>query len=396
MPQANGKITAPVSVADVSLCIGENSLDVKTLCMSKDKIKKWSKYKPVIINSPMHVHPGNNDNWYKGDDGKCGLILPVGTPGANGTAIANLYKSNAWDYNPPGASDWGRLEDFVGYDHNAKPFIYTGIVKGEDKNINLQIQNSLTLVVHHQNIPGSLSISDFDDLGMDLNCKLVATLFRVDPLTTTNPQIVRSYTSEHTVGTAPSGAPYVTVSFDKTDLQAGDNYWILLYLIGTSAGSAVFPIPYDDDNHVLVKVWLTDTNALSGTIINIGSMGQSSPANPIPTNNGESDIQISLGFVNNYGSAVTIGPGGRFNLRAELGSGFGNVELTGGIVTVPANSTNWQGTFTAPKLFKKAIEMLKSDITQIDTTIRITAKDTTGATQSWQALTPAQTIYFKR
>ena len=399
MGHANGKITAPVNTDDVSLTIGEASHDVKTLCMSA-KVNRWSRYKPVIIDSPDQVH-GNADPqyWYRGDDGQCGLIVPKGAPGANGTAVANLYKGDAWKRIPLTAANLGRIVDFEGYDHGAKPFLYTGIKKGDERNVNLSFNEPIRLTVHTRSIEGSLSLDDFEDIGMDSNCKLVAAVYRTDPMTATSPAtspaMVRSVTSEQTVAEAANGVLSVDVDFSKTDLQAASDYWVLLYLVGTSAGSAAFPIPWDDDNYFVTKVNLTETYALKAVILNIAT-GNGSESSPVPTNGGEADIPISLQFTSGYDEAVTVGPGGRFRLRAELGSGYGNVELTGAPVTVPGKSTNMQGTFTAPKLFRQAVSMLKPSVTKDSATFRIAVLDTAGASQSWQQLTAQQTIWFKR
>lgn len=410
MGNSNGYITDPVNTDDVNAVLGENSHDVGTLC-SSPKINKWAKYKPVIIDTPYHSHlTATDDQWYKGDDKKCGFSLPIGSPGANGPTVANLYKSNAWDYNPPspykydstgkviaGRGDWCRLEDFIGYYYGAKPFLFSGIKKDTEYEINLQIMSSVDFTLRHETSDGALSIEDFNDLGLDMKSKMVLYLYKVDPIATSSPALLRSYVSSKTIADSPNNSPSVTVTFSKTDLQQGDYFWGLICLIGTSAGSAVMPIPFDDDNYFMVKFHLVDKNALSATLITLTGGRGLSQSNPIVGTTG--DISFSLRFNNQYDKAVTVGDptlGARFQLRVEINLGIGNIDLSGGTITIPAKSTTYQGTFTAVGMIQKIWESFRSDVNETNIRIRITARDTTGATQSWQQLFPEQVIYLKR
>lgn len=413
MGHAGSKITAPINTDDVSAVLGVSSHDVAYLCSNRhNKTNKWSKYKPVRIDSPTQKHlTATADQWYKGDDGKCGFILPIGAPGANGPTVANLYKTGAWAYRAPspyiynsdgtvasGLGEWCRLEDFIGYNHNAKPFLFSGIKKDTEYEVNLQIVKSVELMLRHETSDGSLSIEDFNDLALDYKSKMVLYLYKVDPLVTTSPALLRSYVSANTIEGSTNKSPSVTVTFDKTDLQNhGDYFWGLICLIGTSAGSAVMPIPYDNDNYFMVKFHLVDKNALSATLISLtGGRGLSS-SNPLIGTTG--DVSFALRFNNQYSSAVVVGDtalGARFQLRAEIGFGIGNINLTGGTITVPAGSTTYQGTFTASGMLKKIWDTFRADVTSTSVSVRITARDTTGATQSWQQLFPQFTIYLRR
>lgn len=130
MSNSGGKITAPVSIEDVRTVLGVSSYDLGTLCKnSNGKINKWSKYKPV--RQPFVVAP--NSNWYKANDGFCGLKVGWSTAGDSSlTNLVNAYKQGTWDYLPPtgGDSQPFRLLDFEGYDHNAAPFVSSKMKKG--------------------------------------------------------------------------------------------------------------------------------------------------------------------------------------------------------------------------------------------------------------------------
>ena len=89
-----------------------------TLCVS-DKINKWAKYKPEIINQPdsisLEQRKSNNfglvsDKTY---NSRSELL----------TAVKNGSFTGGWSYNRPTGTAWKRLDDFVGYNHKAKaPF----------------------------------------------------------------------------------------------------------------------------------------------------------------------------------------------------------------------------------------------------------------------------------
>ena len=376
-----------------------NSGDVGYLCSNEHgRINKWAKYKPVIIDSPTQTHVYNDDNWYKGDDGKCGLQITVATPAmAVYETVVKGYLNGDYKYVlPDGKNHWWRLLDFEGYWHEAKPFLSTGVPKSSGFLVNLQTSTALTFKVTYSTDPKQLQLSDFDDLGMDVSCKLVAAVFNTDPTVdgwkwTGAP--IHEVISTNTIEKSPS----VTINFEKADLNKGDNFYVVLFLLSTASGTRYYTIPFDDDNYTIFHVFLTDAYAIEGSILNFNGNGNASESDPIETNGGEKDIAIAMTFNNNYNTAVTIGnaTGNRFKIRAVLGHGFGEVEMTGS-TTIPANRKNWQATFTAPKLFKKAVGSMASNLNKLDTSLRIQIQDTTGATQSWQQVGPQRTVWFKR
>ena len=90
--------------------------DLGTLCQSAGN--KWSKYKPVRLNSSL-----NFTDWWKGNDGNCGFEIPeYGTIDElfvamrSNTPVWNYLKPRGLAYNEP-----YRLLDFVGYSVEARP-----------------------------------------------------------------------------------------------------------------------------------------------------------------------------------------------------------------------------------------------------------------------------------
>lgn len=97
---------------------------LSTLCGERNasKINKWSRYKPVRYNFTT----SRPENWWKAQNGMCGLSIPVYTSIGNiNTAGTFLYQLtnqlDSWDYEAPQGGDTSpyRLEDFCGYNPDA-------------------------------------------------------------------------------------------------------------------------------------------------------------------------------------------------------------------------------------------------------------------------------------
>ena len=118
MSVVNGKISAPVSIDDIKSILGESSNDVATLCRSSN-INMWSKKKPVRLANPF---PDINGTWYRADDDDLGIQI---NKGAN-TNLGTLYAGASFAYKKPGGGSTQpyRMSDFIGYNHDAKPFLY--------------------------------------------------------------------------------------------------------------------------------------------------------------------------------------------------------------------------------------------------------------------------------
>lgn len=118
MSIVNGIITAPVSIEDIKSTLGESSNDLATLCKSS-KINMWSKKKPIRL---ANLFPDINGTWYRADDDDLGIQI---NKGAN-TNLGTLYAGASFVYKKPGGNTTQpyRMSDFIGYNHNAKPFLY--------------------------------------------------------------------------------------------------------------------------------------------------------------------------------------------------------------------------------------------------------------------------------
>ena len=130
MPHSNGRIyidtsgTTPVgiSIADIQQTLGSGKNDIGGLIRS-GKVKWAPKYKPVRYPSVGATYE-SVPTLYRDADNKCGIEIPVLT--ASDFASANIQSiiTGAADYSyiaPRGKntnSEWFRLRDFNGYNHN--------------------------------------------------------------------------------------------------------------------------------------------------------------------------------------------------------------------------------------------------------------------------------------
>lgn len=113
MGNSNGVISAPINIAsDVYSVLGLGAYngwyDVAYACGNEHgKINKLAKYKPVKVNTPAEI----TDTQRNGV--RFGLTIPL-------RQMDDIITSSPWTYNPPIAgTDFSRLTDFIGYNHNA-------------------------------------------------------------------------------------------------------------------------------------------------------------------------------------------------------------------------------------------------------------------------------------
>ena len=124
MGNSNGKITAPVSLhADVYPVLGLNKTGTyydigHANGNTHGQTNPWAKYKPERVNTPAEITLDQRK------DNNCGL-----TPYLVSTlsGLADAYEQHpedmhGWTYSPPRpGTDWCRLTDWDGYNHNARP-----------------------------------------------------------------------------------------------------------------------------------------------------------------------------------------------------------------------------------------------------------------------------------
>lgn len=149
MGVSNGKITAPVSIGDVSTALGVGNYDLGYLCKNTHgKTNMWSKKKPVKW---AQLAPASNVEWWKATNGRYGFIFPSTT-----VVITNQNDDGVWTYDPPIGGDASpfRLLDFEGYNHNAS---FNWLVLSVPERMAFSYNSKLT-------IAGTLSLEASDRL----------------------------------------------------------------------------------------------------------------------------------------------------------------------------------------------------------------------------------------
>lgn len=153
----NGIITAPISLKDPYTCMGvgatEDGYTLSYICSNMhEKINIWSKWKPVIVDTPQEITEEQLKaaayglQWYQ-----------------SGDSLTYAIK-----YNPPKfAENWSRLTDFIGYNHNAVSGLGWEITS-ISKDL-ISDYSDLTLAV--ENDPNKITIYDLKDT-MFSGCRL--------------------------------------------------------------------------------------------------------------------------------------------------------------------------------------------------------------------------------
>lgn len=157
MPANNGKVTAPVSCDDVHDAMGEDSYDLGTLFTSA-KINMWAKFKPYRINQPGDI----TDTQRKYIN--FGLILPT-IYNSKAELIAGLRSNGgSWGYDRPTDTDFQRLTDFDGYNHNAIPPF--GTIESQDL---LLTDGPVIPCEPPPSGVGVINLGDFGKMGVELS-----------------------------------------------------------------------------------------------------------------------------------------------------------------------------------------------------------------------------------
>jgi len=165
MAHSNDIISRPVDVrGDIAAVLGVSSGDVRTLCTSP-AIKPWAKYKPVNYGTLAVTGKTSGSQYWKASDGKCGFVITeateFGIPSNSSSFVARLLAGSLrWTRAALSSSEYARVLDFDGYDHNAfSPiFPWEGITALQ---VDSQDELHLQWDVDPSGRDGELTLSDF-------------------------------------------------------------------------------------------------------------------------------------------------------------------------------------------------------------------------------------------
>lgn len=248
MGHANGIITAPINTDDISSVIGVPSHDVVTLGLH-DKNNKWSKHKPVRGESPVDF-----DSWTaatgrvreaSGFPIVWGMMLPFNTALQLGLASAQRWLKplalrvingtgsiKNYEYaRPVAGTDFVRMTDYDGYNHNAPQGWTAGVqgavVKADAPGEGMLIQVDAfdtAEIGFYIGMPAE-SISDsclsFKDLFSSQGYRFIVELYKND----------QSFTNDSSVPVA-----VLVATKDIASMDYGVNFSILVSRINTLFG----------------------------------------------------------------------------------------------------------------------------------------------------------------
>lgn len=225
------------------------------------KINKWSKKKPVVYPSDF---PNLDSDWWRASDGWCGFE-PMAE---NSDPITDYRNGTGWIYRLPkgGSSEPYRLNDFVGYDTEAEPFIKSGFPKGYSYEYNYALISEPQKMYLKLKKTSSNSITITDVLGANRidvsNAKMCVTLYSSNPLTTTNPNDYRLDTYYSPLISSIVNDEYFEIPIDLYSYRNSTTKVYAVISISVAKASEVFiPIPYDNENYFMIEYTLVNKPA---------------------------------------------------------------------------------------------------------------------------------------
>ena len=307
MGHSNSKITAPVSLhADVYPVLGINKsgtyYDTGFACgNAHGQTNKWSRNKPERINTPAEVTDTQRRANYYG--------LSVSPYGAQG--LYNEYNGgmqNAWKYLPPRpGTDWCRLTDWNGYDHNAEPFLRSGLLEDSSFQVSKIHGGTITFELKTpESRSGQLSVSDFTGTYDLTNARVGVVLFRGNPVSDTSLSTPLGIQS----GDLIAGKTNPTITVDLSDIDVEGAVTVVFGILYQTSGDTFMPLPMiDSDNSWKCIVMLTNRAILNvGFSFNeVGFTGT----------NADTPLQNIFNFQSS-GSALKVSERGSFNILVVL------------------------------------------------------------------------------
>lgn len=160
---SNGNIWAPVNLEEVYNVLGVTPVgmpDVGYICSNQHgRINKWSKVKPIRYDTPRALQ----ETEFKGSwaDNNQGIYYGLEASTEAGRLI-QLHDAT-WNYLAPRpGTDWCRLTDFDGYDHQAEPTLNGRFWLDDGQPVNYNIERSLQAEIYYD-------YQGTNDTGVDIN-----------------------------------------------------------------------------------------------------------------------------------------------------------------------------------------------------------------------------------
>lgn len=366
MGNSNGKITAPVSLhADVYPVLRLQKTgtfyDIGHVNgNAHGQTNPWAKYKPTRYDSP-----NGGTGWWRADDGNCGFTGFSLNDGRD--LVEAILNKSAWVYQPPRPwTDWCRMADWDGYNHNARPFVTlesaengyerTYITENEQSlYVNSYLHPDVTFRFDTSAATGQLSIDDFSQSSLSSTLKDAYVAALLYPGNTLEVEQPRSYF----IGDKVSGTtqPEVEVSFSGYNTG---NVNILLALAFEAMNPAFLPLPgyiVGEPYHIRANVNRLQTdvrfylNALGWDQYSLyPAMEYLSNLQITPLEVGERGCVMLRVNIDTVYEALTINTATDFRLEAVAGNGT-VYQIASGYLQVRSinGSTNISYPYTIPR-----------------------------------------------
>ena len=262
---------AALANSNISTTLVANTLQVSSrnvgyLCSNQHgRINKWSKYKPVIwpyVN--VDNLPHSTQHRGQGEDGRCGF---PNVQWMYALDVCRYYVDgwmNIWYYQPPtgGASAPYRLGDFRGYDHNAVPFIASGIKEGSSERVyTIAGDGQKTWYFTTYNTGSNVWISDFvnANIGLTEDARICAIVCEGDLPTSPTSSAIKEIVKGSKITDA-----HISVTVDFTPYNHG-NMTVAFALCYDAADTEYLALPTDENNAGYIRV-LVDRSVTPCTI----------------------------------------------------------------------------------------------------------------------------------
>lgn len=146
----NGEIWAPINLEEVYNVLGITPVgmpDVGYICSNQHgRINKWSKVKPIRYDTPRALQETEFKGTYA--DNNQGIYYGLEASTEAGRLI-QLHDAT-WNYLAPRpGTDWCRLTDFDGYDHQAEPTLNGRFWNDPGTPVNYNIERSLQAEIYY-------------------------------------------------------------------------------------------------------------------------------------------------------------------------------------------------------------------------------------------------------
>lgn len=278
MANSGGKITAPVSFADVNYVLGSNKTDLGQLCKLSN-INKWARFKPVRHSTKGVITITQRHNAGYGFYGNDGIPFVTDASRLMNNMVYTIIQAKEmggsqtyWIYSKPagGNNTPYRLSDFVAKPNDATTVPWVGSLAGYNHNAAFPVKVSLTgagvevvsgvyqvntqtastITWEIENMGEDLCVQDFFNWSvgyLDPDCKWrpVVQLFYPNG-TTPWYNVDRPTASAGGTEITESRSTKLTVSLSTANKVEGQLYHACIGIGCTDASASIFPSPNED------------------------------------------------------------------------------------------------------------------------------------------------------